>query len=981
MLFIPAAKIFAVNITGSIISFGVTRTFTIHAPGTTVAAGLPAMIVMHGDGGSGTGIQGYTGFDAVADASNFMAVYPDAAAGGWKRALGETQDVQFISDLIDYLCSTYFINKQKIYASGHSAGGYMTYNLATSLATKIAAFAPVAASMYGVAGYNYGAYFGTTNFIKVPIYHIHGDADGTVSYPDANNTADDWSEWPLFQFTYGSYGSCGTLTYNNTSIIVPGVNRLTFCSGTVGTDKPVYLIRIVGGGHGWPAVAGYNPAQSIWNFCNQFSISNTTSCAPVVTTSVNFTVNTITGNTPISNLIYGINGKPILAADKNTSFRLGGTRLNSYNWENNASHAGEDYFHQNDDYMCLSLGVANCTTPGATITKFVDQSKALGGYTLVTLPNLGYVSSDKNGTQVTVVETAPSARFVPTQNIKGAALSLVPNLTDNKVYVDEELNFIKNQYNTAANGGVNAYNLTNEAGIWASQTPRMHPANVTCAEVVGKSVDLAKTIKIVDQSAEVFGGSFYGFSENYDLQSSADWAAIKAANPSYKWYVDHYLKTFKDESVLANKRLLDVLSFHWYPEAQGDGRITDQNTYSTNDITARLQAPRSLWDPTYSTYTNTPPYANGENSWVLQNFGAGSWTGNNYFPLIPTVKNSINTFYPATKLGFGEYNYGGGNHITGGLTHADVLGVFGKQGVYYANYWETYGEINFISPAFRLYTNYDGNNGKYGNTNVSTTNSAIADASIYASINNTNDGTLHIIAINKKPNPAVANIAVTANSTYLQSEVWQLDASSTNITAKPNIPIAGNSFAYTMPAYSAIHFVLKQNPLPLNDLLLSGTVQNTKDATLNWQAGATCATLQLEQSTDGIYFYAIKDCDAATNTLIIPNAFTQSSNTYFRLVCTNLQGAKKYSNILQLGTKKDKSLKVFPVPAADILYVETKKTNGTITITDISGQVLWKQKNTKPLEQINIAALAAGTYFVQFVEDNVTQQARFVKVN
>jgi poly(3-hydroxybutyrate) depolymerase len=278
LFFIPTS-IYAIDINGSVMSGGVPRTFVLHAPGLTVANSLPVMIVMHGDGGTGIGIKSYTGFDAVADANNFMAVYPDAVAGSWKRALGETEDVQFISNLIDYLCQTYFINKQKVYASGHSAGGFMTYNLATNLANKIAAFAPVAGNMYGIAGYNYNAYFGTSSFIKVPIYHIHGDADGVVTYPDPDFTPVAWDEWPFFQFTYGTYGSCNVNTYTstNTSTIVTGVQQISFCNGTAG-NKPVYLIRILGGGHGWPSVAGYNPALSIWNFCNAFSLNLTPAC-------------------------------------------------------------------------------------------------------------------------------------------------------------------------------------------------------------------------------------------------------------------------------------------------------------------------------------------------------------------------------------------------------------------------------------------------------------------------------------------------------------------------------------------------------------------------------------------------------------------------------------------------------------------------------------------------------------------------------
>ena len=47
------------------------------------------------------------------------------------------------------------------------------------------------------------------------------------------------------------------------------------------------------------------------------------------------------------------------------------------------------------------------------------------------------------------------------------------------------------------------------------------------------------------------------------------------------------------------KRLVDYLDLHWYPEATGGGvRITGAET-SAAVVAARVQAPRSLWDPTY----------------------------------------------------------------------------------------------------------------------------------------------------------------------------------------------------------------------------------------------------------------------------------------------------------------------------------------------------------------------------------------------
>ncbi len=78
--------------------------------------------------------------------------------------------------------------------------------------------------------------------------------------------------------------------------------------------------------------------------------------------------------------------------------------------------------------------------------------------------------------------------------------------------------------------------------------------------------------------------------------------------------------------------------------------------------------------------------------------------------------------YPGTKLGMTEYNFGVGDHISGGLAQIDALGVFGREGMYLANYWGD-GAGNgklppYIATAFKLYRNYDGKGGTFGDTAV-----------------------------------------------------------------------------------------------------------------------------------------------------------------------------------------------------------------------------------------------------------------------
>jgi hypothetical protein len=103
-------------------------------------------------------------------------------------------------------------------------------------------------------------------------------------------------------------------------------------------------------------------------------------------------------------------------------------------------------------------------------------------------------------------------------------------------------------------------------------------------------------------------------------------------------------------------RLVDVLDVHWYPEATGGGvRITEENTTAAV-VTARKQAPRSLWDPTYT-----------ETSWITGCCSGGP------IRLLPRLKDKITANYPGTRLSLTEYNYGSANHISGAIAQADVL--------------------------------------------------------------------------------------------------------------------------------------------------------------------------------------------------------------------------------------------------------------------------------------------------------------------
>jgi hypothetical protein len=273
------------------------------------------------------------------------------------------------------------------------------------------------------------------------------------------------------------------------------------------------------------------------------------------------------------------------------------------------------------------------------------------------------------------------------------------------------------------------------------------------------------------------------------LQSAPDWDGVRGGHP---WFIDYYLAQMSAAGTRQGRRLLDVLDVHWYPEARGDSRVTDRGATSTRDVEARLQAPRTLWDPTYR-----------ENSWIAEWFFG-------YLPILPRLRQSIEQHYPGTKLGVTEYNFGGGSTVSGGLAQADVLGVFGREGVYLATLWGIEEDEAYLASGFKLYRDYDGRGGVFGNIAVRAAVSDRARASVYASVRD-GDAALHVVLINKhREGPLEFRFAVTSPARYRSAGVWGFGPGSAVITERRGVDrIDDNAFTYVVPEETAVHMVLR----------------------------------------------------------------------------------------------------------------------------------------------------------------------------
>ncbi|CDM70443.1 Endo-beta-mannanase [Clostridium bornimense] len=514
--------------------------------------------------------------------------------------------------------------------------------------------------------------------------------------------------------------------------------------------------------------------------------------------NINITINTEEDIKNISPYIYGINYDflnnegtiPSVA----TACRLGGNRFTGYNWENNASNAGKDWMHYSDNYLTMNIPESEENIPGKVVTNFKEHCITNNiPYSFVTVQMAGYVSKDKDGI-VTEEETAPSSRWVKTINRNSEEYSSSPDLNDDYVYMDEFINFLLNKYGDASTiNGIKGYCLDNEPGLWAETHPRIHPEKVKCSELIEKSTDTAKMIKDLDNSAETFGPILYGMTAYESLQEAPDWSEVKG---DYDWFVDYYLDEMKKASDNDNRRLLDVFAFNYYSEATGGG----SRVVFGSDITniecnkARIQAPRTLWDSSYV-----------EDSWI------GKYR-KEFIPIIPKMKSSIEKYYPDTKLSILEYNFGGADHISGGIAQADSFGIFANEGVYLTSYWPLSGDTNYIQAAYNLYRNYDGKKSTYGDIHVKSDTSDIENSSVYASLDSTDDSKLHIILINKNYDSDITiDVNLEGSGIYTSGKVWAFDENSSDIKELPEINnIDSNKFSYSIPKLTACHIVLNR---------------------------------------------------------------------------------------------------------------------------------------------------------------------------
>ena len=271
------------TINASITHDGIQRDYILYIPelydGNTA---VPLVLNFHGYGSNAAQQMFYGDFRDIADTEGFLLVHPEGTTFigdqfwnvGFPGLSSNIDDVGFTEALIDELATLYAIDLDRVYATGMSNGGFMSFLLACQLSEKIAAVASVTGSMTQDTFDDCNAQHPT------PVLQIHGTDDGVVLYNGNNLSipiADVISYWV-------DYNNCET-TPTTTTLPDVDVSDGSTIEHSVYEDGDNGIttehMKVIGGGHTWPGsvinTAGTNQdidaSMEIWLFFSRFDIN------------------------------------------------------------------------------------------------------------------------------------------------------------------------------------------------------------------------------------------------------------------------------------------------------------------------------------------------------------------------------------------------------------------------------------------------------------------------------------------------------------------------------------------------------------------------------------------------------------------------------------------------------------------------------------------------------------------------------------
>ena len=243
----------------------------------------PLVFVLHGYSGDALGIMNYSGMNQGADDNGFAVCYPQGLSDDWDynfwnvgydwHEYETVDDVEFLTELAEYLRGEYDLSRDHVFSTGMSNGGDMSYLLACEASEIFRAIAPVAGCMMT------WIYDSCDPIDPIPVFEIHGTDDDVTWWEGADEIFNDgWGPWESVDTTFNFWTQLNGCT-DFTMDTLPDINTsdgsyVISHKNTNGVNNnEVWLYEVVNGGHDWPGAYGnmdINSSEEIWNFFTNF---------------------------------------------------------------------------------------------------------------------------------------------------------------------------------------------------------------------------------------------------------------------------------------------------------------------------------------------------------------------------------------------------------------------------------------------------------------------------------------------------------------------------------------------------------------------------------------------------------------------------------------------------------------------------------------------------------------------------------------
>ncbi|GAA0390385.1 hypothetical protein Acor_47080 [Acrocarpospora corrugata] len=530
-----------------------------------------------------------------------------------------------------------------------------------------------------------------------------------------------------------------------------------------------------------------------------------TPAAAVAAEGPRLSVDLTAGRHPISPYVYGTNFTDEALADELglPVRRWGGNATTRYHFRHDTTNRASDWFFENIEEENANPAAL---PDGSSTDEFVEQDRRTGTASILTLPLIGWAPKARDGScGFSVAKYGPQQRTDEWRPDCGNGVrpdgtpitGNDPHDTSVEVgaaYITDWLGHLTGKYGTAAQGGVKFYNLDNEPDIWHSTHRDVHPVGASSAELRDRAYLIGAAVKAADPGAKTLGPVGWGWTSwdysGLDQETCARtgcWGdppdrPARGGLPFTTWYLQQ-MKNYQDQHGV---RVLDYFDMHFYPQAGGVA-FGGGGDPAVNAL--RLRSTRALWDPAYT-----------DESWI----GA-------QVRLIPRMKELVAANYPGTGTAITEYNWGALDHVNGALTQADIFGIFGREGLDLATLWSPPSSAQPGAYAFRMYLNYDGAGGRFGDVSVRSASADQDRLSVYGA-ERAADGALTMMVVNKSGTDLTSAVDVTGRFAPT-AQVYRYGAGAlTAITHAPDQALTktatGSTLTHTFPADSITLFVV-----------------------------------------------------------------------------------------------------------------------------------------------------------------------------